>query len=339
MYFNLGKGNDIDMRIKLEMASPIITTYPSIANVLSLLGNDKGDMMPWLCDHFIQIIVRPNHDDTYGDFYDHADLDNFFRIMYGMPGLGWMRANSDSAGFTDFIDYIRAEIQNGYGLEACLDRYYFKFSEVYQKKHLIHSSFIIGFDDEKEEVYVFDFWDKGQYEEKTISFDEVRASMNNNWLINLFRREDLNYEMKPDLMKRYFEDYLIGIDSFGRYAASNKSYNDGVIFGVNYYDYLIGSIEKGVLTDRRMFHILYDHKILMKHRLEYLIKLNKYDNDRLDKVLNLNEKIIDKSAALRGLALKFNIKQSSATLQQLKDGLSVVKEQDMSMVKDIISII
>lgn len=48
--------------------------------------------MPWLSDHFIQLIVRLSHEHTNGDFYDHADIDNFYRILYGAPGLGWMRA-------------------------------------------------------------------------------------------------------------------------------------------------------------------------------------------------------------------------------------------------------
>ena len=63
------------MRMFLTMTDPPITTYPSIANILSLLWDRKDNIMPWFVDHFIQLVVRPNHEDTFGDFYDHADLD------------------------------------------------------------------------------------------------------------------------------------------------------------------------------------------------------------------------------------------------------------------------
>lgn len=74
------------MKNTINLADPPITTYPSIANVLSLLWREPDAIMPWLSGHFIQLIVRSSHEHIYGDFYDHADIDNFYRILYGAPG-------------------------------------------------------------------------------------------------------------------------------------------------------------------------------------------------------------------------------------------------------------
>ena len=87
------------MKKIIDLSTPPITTYPSIAYILALKWKDKETIMPWLSDHFIQIVVRPEHAFTWGDFYDHADLDNFFSKIFGLPGLGWMRANKTVAHF------------------------------------------------------------------------------------------------------------------------------------------------------------------------------------------------------------------------------------------------
>ena len=142
------------MRNVLVMNEPPITTYPSIANILSLLWDRKDNIIPWFADHFIQLMVRPNHDDTFGDFYDHADMDTYYRTIYGLPGIGWMRVNSETVHYNVFSEYVQKQIDNGYALEACLDRYYFSFAEEYQKYHHKHSSLIYGYDSDKNEIYV-----------------------------------------------------------------------------------------------------------------------------------------------------------------------------------------
>ena len=120
-----------------------ITSYPSIANMLSMAWGKKEELLPWLSDHFVQLVVRPHHD-TRIDYYDHADLDNNYRKIYGMPGYSWMRNNTDAIKAERFTDYIEFAVDHEYCLEPCLDNFYFSFSNCYQKHHYIHSTFIYG---------------------------------------------------------------------------------------------------------------------------------------------------------------------------------------------------
>ncbi len=46
-------------------------------------------------------------------------------------------------------------------------------------------------------------------------------------------------------------------------------------FGLNYYNALIECLNfDGEYLDPRMFHVLFDHKIMMKFRIDYLHKNN-----------------------------------------------------------------
>ena len=42
----------------LPTAAPPITSFPLIANMLSILWLDKNKTLPWICDRFIQLVAR-----------------------------------------------------------------------------------------------------------------------------------------------------------------------------------------------------------------------------------------------------------------------------------------
>lgn len=331
------------MKKVLLLTQPPITTYPEIANILSLLWDRKERIIPWWSDHFIQIIVRPDNPYTNGDYYDHADLDSYFSIMYGMPGLGWMRNNCETMLCEKFSDYAEFSINNGYGLQACLDRYYISFAREYKKKHNIHATFIYGYDRDKQEMYIADFWNGGGYEHITISYDELNAAMNNDGIVNMFKSYDAEYEIDLKLMKRYFEDYYYGRDSFGLYAASNKDYNRTAIFGLKYYDYIfdfwIGKNTPQGNLDYRLFHLLYDHKVLMDIRLNYLESLGIFEKEMIQKLIADNNEITKLALNLRNKAIKYNFNHSEKVLNTITEMLIELKNKDYAFTEDMLELL
>lgn len=323
----------------ITLSKPPITVYPSIANVLSIVWDSEDkNICAWFCDHFIQLLVRPFHEDTFGDFYDHADLDNFFRILYGMPGLDWMRINSRCFSSETFTDYIESVIDRGYCIEACLDRYYFSFDECYKKTHFIHSSLIYGYDREKDEIYIKDFWADGNYQTKIAKYHEVNDSMNNDWIINLFMKQKTEYKFDKKLMMKYFEDFYYSRDSFAKFEHSNKQYNKGALFGLDYYDYIGNNIYKREKPDVRMFHILYEHKRLMKYRLKYLMQSNEYNHEMIRILLENNDRLIDESLLLRNIVIKYGINKNEALYDGIQKQIEKLKDMDKEFVRDVLLI-
>lgn len=327
------------MKKIIPLTTPPITSYPAIANILSMMWSRKDMIMPWLCDHFIQLVVRPNHKYTFGDFYDHADIDNYICTIFTLPGLDWMRTNSETANFNIFTEYIEYQINNNYCLEPCLDRFYFKFSEEYNRNHYIHSTFIYGYDSDLQEIYIADFFSNGRYEHKIVSYNEINRSMNNAAIINLYKAYDDKYNFNEQLMRKFFEDYLCSKDSFSRFESSSKEYNQGVLFGLKYYDYLLEKYNKNDLYDTRLFHVLLDHKTLMKYRLEYLLSLDKFDFKEVNALIDKNNKLIKDSMILRNCVLKYHLKPSVHAYERLETRINDLKKNDHDFVIDILSML
>lgn len=329
------------MKKVLNLVDPPITSYPSIANILSMKWKDQEEIIPWLADHFIQLMIRPHHEDTPADYYDHADIDNYFRELYGMPWLNWMRVNSEMAYFSKFTDYIEYQIDRGFGLEPCLDRFYFDFTSSYKKDHFIHSSFIYGYDNLRRKVYIVDFWDYGKYEKREVSYKYINKSMNNNCIINLFKLQDARYDFNLSLMKMFLSDYLNSRDSTSRFIYSHQPYNKDVIWGLKYYDYVkeyCSQIEID-LIDIRFFHILYDHKKLMKMRLDYLITNHIICEKNSEAILDESDNLINVSLELRNLVIKYNCTKSEKILERIVNRIDDLKKMDKKFIKNILSLL
>ena len=163
--------------------------------------------------------------------------------------------------------------------------------------------------------------------------------MNNDWLMNLYKDENIEYKYNEELVSIYFEDYLNARDSFNKFRFSNKDYNDDAIFGVGYYDYLITCLDEGHPNDFRMYNILCDHKKLMKYRLEYMSNLQKYDSDKMADLQSKNDKLITESKILLAYYLKYLYKHNEQKKDMVKSKILSVKENDINFVKEILETI
>ena len=313
-----------------------ITSYPSIANMLSMAWGKKEELLPWLSDHFVQLVVRSHHD-TRIDYYDHADLDNNYRKIYGMPGYSWMRNNTDTIKAERFTDYIEFAVDHEYCLEPCLDNFYFSFSNCYQKHHYIHSTFIYGYDNEEEIVYAADFWELGKYSTKMINYNEINQSFNNEGIVNLFRYYKAEYEFNKKLLISSCRDYLESTDSNHLYEYSANNENRDVIFGVSCYDYIKEYFhENNDYIDFIPFHIFYDHKIIMRYRLEYLKSVMQNNVNVIDELIVDNEEMVQKALELRNLVLKYSIARTEKTLSRIYEKIDMLKEHDIKFMNSLI---
>lgn len=324
------------MKKKLIVTPPLITSYPAIANVFSILGEHRDKVLPWISNYFIQLIVRPNYSFTQVDFYDHADLNNHYCILWGCPYLNWMRNNIYTANFDKFTDYIEYQINQGFYLEANLDNYYFRISEFYNKNHFIHPTFIYGYNNETKEVNISDFYNGKGYSRQIEDYDSINNSMANDYIINLYKYQDAEYTFNHELMNTYFEDYLYSRDSMKKYSFSYQKYNHDVIYGLECYDYIISNLSENEVWDIRPFHVLYDHKKLMCIRLEYLKNCNEYDYNKINESILISNKIFKKTEILRNMVVKYNLNKDIHLFDRIKEMCEKVKELDRKLFESVL---
>jgi len=318
------------MKKYLPVTDPPITCFPGIANIFSILWVHKAKVLPWICDRYIQLVIRPKHGLTKADFYDQADIDNFIMTGQLCPYIDWMRNNQTTAHFRKFTDYVEYCILHNYYLEPCLDRYYLSCAEAYYKKeHLIHTTFVYGFDNEKKEVGVADFYTNGKYERKLVSYEEInRSIVGIDYIINLYSFQNYNYRPNIELMKTSMKDYLNKVDSTKRFAFSCPEYNRDMLYGLDFYDYISCEFLEEEVLDLRPFHILCDHKTLMKIRLKYLFDKKLIDSTEFTLLMELIENLINKSFVLRNLAIKYNLLNDKECLLTLKERCKSLKCSD-----------
>lgn len=328
------------MKIILPVEQPPITTYPFIANSFSMLWLKKDKTLPWICNHFIQLTYRPNHPDAKADFYDNSDFDHFITPLYLCPFLGWLKLNRETMGCSNFTNYVEKQITNGYYIEACLDNYYLSCSNNYLKNHFIHSTFIYGFDHDNQQIFISDFYDNGAYSRKIVSYDEVNQGINtNNYFIILFKYEDFDYNFNIDLLSLFLNDYVEAKDSLRRFCFSSAQRNQGIKFGIEIYDYIKNDLSMQQFLDIRPFHILYDHKKLMKIRINYLYNsgyLNSYDYKMLN---DNNNALLNKTLILRNKVIKYNITNRIELLSTIIENIKLLKDLDYQFFRELAHIL
>ncbi|WP_150273164.1 hypothetical protein [Paenibacillus tepidiphilus] len=326
------------MKTILPVTYPPITSFPHIANILSFLWVNEDKVLPWLCDRYLQLTIRPYHPMTRADFYEQADTDNYIIPGYSCPFFGWLRNNQTTAHFVKFTDYIEYQINQGYYLDACLDNFYLRCSLSFEKEHFIHTTFIYGFDNEKELIYISDFYDNGKYVRETASYEEINKSIEGiDYLINLYKYQDFNYIFNINLLKTFIEDYINCRDSLKKFEFSCASYNRDNLYGLNFYDYIIDVFCKENKLDLRPFHIIYDQKVMMRIRLGYLFKLNIFDNKVILELKERNDVIIKNSIILRNLAIKYNLTYDNRLIHKIIDKCNSIKISDQDLMMDLLN--
>lgn len=328
------------MQVCLPVEYPPITSFPFIANSLSILWVNKDKVLPWISDRYIQLVIRPSHPLTQSDFYDQAETDSYILPGHSCPFIGWLRNNQTTAHFNSFTEYIEHQIMHSYYLDACLDTFYLSCSMNYNKKHFIHQTFIYGFDNEKRQVFISDFYDNGRYTRKIVSYDEINKSIEGiDYFINLYRYDDFNYKINLDLLKLTIEDYINCKDSQKKFEFSYVSYNKDILYGINFYNYIVDVFSKEDYIDIRPFHILCDHKVMMKIRLEYLYRMNIFNSERIKEISTTNDLLISHSMRLRNMVLKYNINHDSELLSEIDKKCITLKKSDYDLFMNLLACI
>ncbi|EPR09608.1 hypothetical protein [Ruminiclostridium papyrosolvens] len=325
------------MKMCLPIENPPITSFPAIANTLSILWTKKDKILPWVSERYIQLIIRPHHPVTRSDFYDNADTDNYIIRVNHCPFIGWLRNNQTTANFKKFTDYIEHQINNGYYLDACLDNFYLSCSHQFNKNHFIHQTFIYGYDRKNRQVFIADFYDYGKYVRKSVSYKEINKSIEGiDYFINLYKYEDTDYKINLHLLKLSVEDYINCKDSLRSFEFTNKNYNRDILYGLNFYDYIIDVFCKDEIIDIRPFHILYDHKTMMKIRIDYLINIGTFDKSMLEQINSRNDSLISSAVLLRNMVLKYNYNPDKNLLNKIKEKCKALQKSDYDLFSDLL---
>jgi len=205
-----------------------------------------------------------------------------------------------------------------------------------------HNMFIYGFDDEKKHLYVADHTlnNDGKYVYGICTYDElveafhklesnVEASRN----IETYKLRKMNYDngkMLP-LIKDQLTHYLNGSSYFNLDSVNAK-------YGINVYEVqeeILNSVINGTQLNIRDLYFLYEHKIVMQKRIEYLIN-KKYISLEAAYIIEEYNKITKTAEMLLKLSMKNNFEHDTQNIIKMVEYLHDMKETERLLLNKLI---
>ena len=332
------------MKRILPVENPIITHDPPIANLFSILGTDPNTES-WIMNHFVNLYIH--RDEIFDNFYDR----NAF--FYGCPWIQVVQIRREIVLriCSRIIDYVKALIDEGFYVYCMGNTEY--ISAYHNDRYWAHNFMVYGYDDVSQTFYLSDFFENGKYTRATCSYEELEKALQtaqmNRHFVNLIygmKLKEIEYKFEVDMLLEELTDYLSSVNLFCKYRTrmdeefySNKGGNayyyfsyaemkDLYYFGLSFYDKLADMAEKKSLRLKRPLDLLYEHKLLMSRRLDFLWK-NRYMRDSdYDKLKRTCDDMVRLSLIARNKYLKDRIRSSGPSQKSLKERILEVQEKD-----------
>ncbi|WP_018888328.1 hypothetical protein [Paenibacillus massiliensis] len=330
----------------LPMGTPLITSYPTHANILACI-NDNEHVMQWFFNHYVQLMG--GKDLTHGCFIDFcAPL-----AWKTCPGLEYQvisRQWLDIWG-KSIVEFMLNCIQTGWYVFMHLDQFYIPGSKAYGQFHVVHDTFVFGYDRWRNRFHTADFYQDSIYGHSTVDFRQMEQSFRAKaqgpisdqlqGIILVKPKEQPYYRFDIQVLCKYMEAYL-------QSNLHGKSYTDGYrndigdsrdlwVYGLQVYDLLYENMERYGENRAELtpYEVLKDHKRMMLERIRFLSKQNLLARGTIFEAQC--NKLYEQSLLLRNLAIKHSIVRSRSTLGKMIDILMELRTKEEVIWMDILS--
>lgn len=191
-----------------------------------------------------------------------------------------------------------------------------------------------GYDLDQNLIYIADNLDDGKFIQTVWSLDELEKgywTMSNAysfWTEVRFLKpiQNINYAIHVEQIITAMENYLNSSETYE--LVRNQKYD----FGMQAIQRIFTDIEQAALVgealDSRVFHLLYEHKLLMELRLSYLME-KKSIIERDSTFMELSTILKQDYFKLRNIDLKYNITRDASTFSKISERLqeNLMKEK------------
>jgi len=296
---------------KLELKKPVSNCYQFMAFPLSIMEN-YAPSYEWIYSNFIQTCFDLNFHSSPVPFY-------FYIYDYTIsPFLHTQKLNREflSANQLNIIQLVENSIDDGHYIYLNLDEFYVPKRHFLGKEHFSHDVLIYGNDRKTKEIYLYGFDENLQMAQTVISYDDFELAYNSvgnidAWAnyIHLYKtNEEGTFHLDRNIITEQISEYLNGSNSSQRFAALRQPWDRA--YGIDFYKHIsayFNSCEKNnIPVDVKIFHFLYEHKFIMKQRIEYMFGKNMISDETLLEKLDgiVNDSVGIRNAILRGKLTK-----------------------------------
>lgn len=230
----------------------------------------------------------------------------------------------------DILSFVKMNLDRGKYIEMFLNQYYIEGRDEYQKVEFYHQTLIYGYDDEMETLFIMGYSSNGniivtEYSYKNFLDNNIRGYAMSHMAVMKYYQDGHTYEFSLKYCAEMLKQYLEGINSSIYY--SNLVPADNRIYGIRLYDELNSDRGIKIITrDRRITHLLYEHKVCMKDRIRFLYIRRILNEEQYRELDGKMDEITHIALNLRNLALKYAIAQNDLLVMKMKEKIIMLRD-------------
>lgn len=355
--YKINTPNIKELQIELQKN---ITTYLTFSLPLcAILANKEN--YSWLYEHFIQLYTLT--DDNGKLWVDYLEDRDFYKDIadYNIIGADKMK-NEDN-----IIEFIVNKINSEYYVIIFVDEYYLSNKNAYNKFHFVHQLMVYGYNNEECSLNTIAFDNNNKFNILKYTFTEFKQAYENGknsysddqpWLKNetveIIRPKAQNNSSlcNTKAILTNIKKYVSGKDEYSKIRpfnlevfGDNASFNNEVLSQVEahlkYWE------RNEVCIDYRYIHLIYEHKVLMFDRIQYISELY---NLNMEKIIKDYSVIKDESIILKNIFLKQELKETNFkalyrpikdkdTINKLCNMLGSIKERETTILNTFCEVV
>lgn len=335
----------------LKIGESVIRCYNYDAFPLMILEGNNCDYKQWLLSNYIQINCN-------NDILSLPDLFIMFHgpTEYECPYIKTQRIYRDTLIDLNvpISEFLVKMIKQDYYVYLQVDVFFIPQRFNIKDYHYIHDIMIHGFNDSEKKFKCVCVDYKGEYTSQDISYEMLEKAFYTEELdwndyicadrISMYKYEpDKVYKFNLNLVILQLEDYLKSQNTFEiyhRFKTANPKRDDGIGVLNRISQYLQMIIESKInpeeydmeKVDIRLFRLLYDHKILMMLRLEY-INVNIYD---ISDIVDRYKECVERSKILHKLSFKFRLKRDNAIIVRMLKLMEELRDLEYILITELV---
>lgn len=292
---------------KLKINLPEIYTYTVLGAIFSIAKNKD---MPFFYNEFVQIM--------YHDEWKMFVFEAHQNLLENCPFIKTENYSFSNLSNKEIINNLIILLENNFYIYIFLDWKYIVPDIV--KSNLAHTTLISGYDSEKHIFLVSDNYDEGRFVTIEIDMDVVVNAFKSAWYSSVGNEHDNDGSSSFDYLKtitafKYRDEVSVSFDknilisNIKSYfnSCGNRLFNNrpASLYGYDSYKIIKNALNNESFGHFQVknFHLLYEHKIIMVKRLQYLSK-HGYIN-KSDGYISQAEDIMQNFLIARNLYLKF----------------------------------
>lgn len=269
-------------------------------------GNNQ--YQPWKYMNYMQLFYNENDYNTvYLDYYmfPRKGFDASYNYMCHFLDTEYVNIEDYLNIYKNNEHYIKHSIDHEYYVNIALDEYYIQNRGASGKHHDGHFNLFYGYDDTRQEFLILGYNEYGKIVSTGVLYDDLEnAICSKNFVRYKYNPNQTKMNFCIEYVIQLLKEYVFGLDTSVRMTNILKA-TEGC-YGMKIFDKLRFT-ERGkylLINDRRVSYILYEHCVIMKDRLTYMVKNGHICVVAKNDLISLCNDMLNASGILKNLVIK-----------------------------------